>query len=71
MATTFFGSGLVWIPKRGRCIRFVDGKYSTDDEAEAAVLELKYKKEEVNLPEPEPEPKPEAPKRGRPRREDA
>ena len=34
MKITFLGNGLVWTGNRKNMIRFVDGKYATEDKAE-------------------------------------
>jgi len=73
MAVTFKGFGLVYIPERNRCIRFVNGEYSTDDEAEIAVLAKKWEHSGIKPDDPivdnapADEPADDKPKRGRPK----
>ncbi len=77
---TFRGTGSAWIPARQRFIRFVDGIYTTIDDAEVACLAASFPHdpEREDCPaiaalDPEREnapiitPEREKPKRGRPR----
>jgi hypothetical protein len=78
MAVTFYGVGLCYIPTCHRCIQFVDGEYTTEDEEEMAVLALSYEHKsditldvtcsgDVTVTKIDDEPV--KPKRGRPRNE--
>jgi len=72
MAVLFKGNGLVFIPGKGRCIRFVNGEYSTDDADEIAVLSKKYEHDTNVAIDATPEiEQAERPKRGRPKNADA
>jgi len=73
MSVTFKGYGLVFIPERGRSIRFVNGEYSTDDEAGIAVLAKNWEHSEIKtesevvVTDQEGGPAMDKPRRGRPK----
>lgn len=42
-AVVFYGSGVVYIPGRRSFIKFIDGKYSSNDSEEIKTLSIKYR----------------------------